>query len=231
MRCWIIVIGAEWSVYTVSSILKPRDRELVKKKLGEELLSTVKILYFTQEIECEYCEVTGRLLSELAELNGNLRLEVYDLERDRDLAERWRIDKIPATILLGERESWIRFFGVPSGYEFISLLEDIVDVSRGRSRLPPRALEMVKSVDKPLHIQVFVTPTCPYCPRAVRTAHQMALENPKIVADMVEVIEFPHLAQRYRVMAVPKTVVNDKVEFEGALPEIHYIEHVLQALS
>ncbi|GBC70739.1 NADH dehydrogenase [Candidatus Calditenuaceae archaeon HR02] len=215
----------------MNSILKPRDKEFVRKKLGEEVASTVRILYFTQEFECDYCEVTGRLLSELAELNGNLSLEVYDFERDRDLAERWRIDKIPATILLGERESWIRFFGVPSGYEFTTLLEDIVDVSRGRSRLSPRALEMVKSVDKPLHIQVFVTPTCPYCPRAVRIAHQMALENPKIVGDMVEVIEFPHLAQKYQVMAVPKTVVNEKIEFEGALPEIHYIEHVLQALA
>lgn len=214
----------------MSSILKPRDKEFVKKKLGAEVASTVRILYFTQEFECEYCEVTRRLLSELAELNGNLSLEVYDFERDRDLAEKWRIDKIPATILLGERESWIRFFGVPSGYEFTTLLEDIVDVSRGRSRLSPRALEMVKSVDKPLHIQVFVTPTCPYCPRAVRIAHQMALENPNIIGDMVEVIEFPHLAQKYQVMAVPKTVVNDKIEFEGALPEIHYIEHVLQAL-
>jgi len=214
----------------MSVILKPRDREFVRKKLEEGMRGGVRMLFFTQEIECEYCEVTRSLLEELSGLNSQLRLEVYDLVRDRDVADRWRIDKIPATLLLGEKERWVRFFGVPSGYEFVTLLEDIVDVSRGSSRLPPQALEMLKKVDKPLHIQVFVTPTCPYCPRAVRAAHQMAIENPNIVADMVEVIEFPHLAQRYQVMAVPKTVVNDRVSFEGALPELHYIEHVLQAL-
>ncbi|MEM2279026.1 MAG: thioredoxin family protein [Nitrososphaerota archaeon] len=214
----------------MGSILKPRDREFVKKKLDSELESQVRIAYFTQNFECEYCEVTRQLLEELTELNDALKLEVYDFERDRDKAETWRIDKIPATILLGERPMWVRFFGVPSGYEFLTLIEDIIDISRGRSRLSPQAVEMVKSVKEPLHIQVFVTPTCPYCPRAVRIAHQMAVENPNIVADMVEVIEFPHLGQKYGVMAVPKTVVNDKVEFEGALPELHYIEHVLQAL-
>ncbi|MCS7146375.1 MAG: thioredoxin family protein [Nitrososphaerota archaeon] len=214
----------------MSSILKPRDKEFVKKKFDAELKSNVRLVFFTQEFECEYCEITRKILEELAQLGGVLKLEVYDLERDKEVAERWRVDKIPATLLLGEKERWVRFFGVPSGYEFATLIEDIVDVSRGQSRLSSRALEMVKSVDRPLHIQVFVTPTCPYCPRAVRIAHQMAIENPNIVADMVEVIEFPHLAQKYQVMAVPKTVVNDVIHFEGALPELHYIEHVLHAL-
>lgn len=214
----------------VSSILKPRDREFVKKKFDEELKSSVRIIFFTQAFECEYCEVNRRLLEELSQLNKALSLEIYDFERDREEAEKWRVDKIPATLLLGEREMWVRFFGIPSGYEFVTLIEDIVDVSRGKSRLSAKAVEITRTINEPLHIQVFVTPTCPYCPRAVRIAHQMAIENPLITADMVEVIEFPHLAQKYQVMAVPKTVVNDKVYFEGALPEIHYIEHVLHAL-
>jgi glutaredoxin-like protein len=87
----------------------------------------------------------------------------------------------------------------------------------------------VRNISKPLHIQVFVTPTCPYCPKAVRTAHQLAIENPNITADMVESIEFPHLANRYSVMAVPKTVINDKIEFVGALPEEQFIDYVLKA--
>jgi glutaredoxin-like protein len=214
----------------MSSILKPRERELVERKLSEGVVGRVRIVNFNQEFECEYCEVTRRLLEEIAGLNSNIRLELYDFENDSSLAERWKVDKIPATLLFGKREYMVRFFGAPSGYEFATLLEDIVDVSRGVSRLSPQAKELVKRIDKPLHIQVFVTPTCPYCPRAVRIAHQMAIESQNVTADMVEVIEFPHLAQKYDVMAVPKTVVNDVVSFEGALPELHYIQHVLEAI-
>lgn len=87
----------------------------------------------------------------------------------------------------------------------------------------------MKSVTKPLHIQVFVTPTCPYCSIAVRTAHQLAIENLNITADMVESIEFPHLANRYSVMAVPKTVINDKIEFVGAPSEEEFVDYVLRA--
>ena len=64
-----------------------------------------------------------------------------------------------------------------------------------------------------------------------RLAHAMAMANPKIVAEVVEVSEFPHLAQRYQVHGVPKTVINDKVEVLGAVPEETFLAHVLRALS
>jgi glutaredoxin-like protein len=171
------------------------------------------------------------LAEELVEIgNGKLRLEVYDFERDADKASVWGVDKIPALLLHGAKEYKVRYFGLPAGYEFAALLDDIIDVSKGASRLSPSVRSKVKEINKPVHIQVFVTPTCPYCPRAVRTAHQMAIENELITADMVEAIEFPHLANKYDVMAVPKVVINDKVSFEGALPDTHFLEHVLMAI-
>ena len=72
---------------------------------------------------------------------------------------------------------------------------------------------------KPALIQVFVTPTCPYCPQAVNLAHRLAVENDLITADMVEVTEFPHLATKYHVMGVPRTVISDMIHFDGAVPE------------
>ncbi len=57
----------------------------------------------------------------------------------------------------------------------------------------------------------------------------MAIENPRIVADVVEASEFMTLAQKYNVMGVPKVVIDDKVEFEGALPEDLYVVQVLKA--
>jgi glutaredoxin len=77
----------------------------------------------------------------------------------------------------------------------------------------------VAQLKEPVHFQVFVTPTCPYCPRAVRLAHQLALESDVIRGDMVEAIEFPHLSVKYQVQGVPRTVINETVHIEGAVPE------------
>jgi|YelNatPaOPRAMG01_1025707.scaffolds.fasta_scaffold25872_3 glutaredoxin-like protein len=217
--------------WKVMVILKDKDREFVRSKFEKELEGEVRIIYFTQDFECEYCAETGELLKEVASLSNKIRMETYDFERDQDKARKWNIDKIPATLLFGQREYGVRFFGVPSGYEFATLLEDIVDVSRGVSRLSRQTKEALASIRVPIHIKVFVTPTCPYCPRAVRIAHQMAIETEYVTADMIEAIEFPQLANKYGVMAVPKVIINDLVSFEGALPEPQFLHYVMHAIE
>lgn len=111
------------------------------------------------------------------------------------------------------------------------MLEDIIDVSKGKSRLKENIKDEIKKINENLHIQVFVTPTCPYCPIMVHLAHQIAIENEKITADMVEVIEFPHLAQKYNVMGVPKIVINEMREVVGAIPEEILIEEIKAAIG
>jgi glutaredoxin len=88
---------------------------------------------------------------------------------------------------------------------------------------------MLAKIDKPLHLQVFVTPTCPYCPKAVRMAHKAAIENENITADMVEAAEFPHLSMRYNVRGVPRTVIGEDFPIEGAVPEMAFVEKVMEA--
>jgi len=213
------------------AILGERERKFLRSKFGKALRGEVRLLVFTQEFECEYCAEVRKLAQEVAEIDERIRAEVYDFQFDKELAKKLGVDKIPALLVLGEREYGVRFFGIPSGYEFTTLVEDIIDVSRGSSRLPEQVKEKVRKIDQQVHIQVFVTPTCPYCPIAVRTAHQLAIENEKIVSDMIEALEFPHLASRYQVMAVPKIVINDKVSFEGAVPEHVFVDYVLAAIE
>jgi glutaredoxin-like protein len=213
------------------AILGEKERRYLKSKFERELLGGVRLVSFTQEFECEYCAEVRSLAEEIAELDDRISAEVYDFQSDRSLAEKLRVDKIPALLIFGEKEYGVRFFGIPSGYEFMTLVDDIIQVSRRSSSLPAPLKEKVKQIDCPVHIQVFVTPTCPYCPVAVKTAHQMAIENMNITSDMIEVIEFPHLAHRYQVMAVPKIVINNRISFEGALPEALFIEHVLTAIG
>ncbi|MFQ5593380.1 MAG: thioredoxin family protein [Anaerolineae bacterium] len=215
------------------SLIPEKERRLVAEDLEAELSRRVKLLVFTQEFECDFCKETHQLVEELSELSDNLTMEVYDFVADEDVAAKYGVDKIPAIVILDEdgEDAGIRFYGIPSGYEFASLLEAIKLVGSGNLHLSANTLDMVKTIQEPVHIQVFVTPTCPYCPRAVVLAHQLAYASPWITADMVEATEFPHLSIKYNVMGVPRTVINENIHIEGAVPEPMLMPQLMQALS
>ncbi len=212
------------------------------------LVNPVKIINFTQTLECQYCKETRQMLGELVNLSDKLKLEVYNLVSDKDKVELYHIDKIPATVIAGTgteskivpltgppptvvKDYGIRYYGIPSGYEFASLLEAIEMVSTAKHELSDEVAEKIKLISEPVHIQVFVTPTCPYCPRAVYTGHQFAFLNDNIKTDMVEATEFPHLSMKYNVRGVPRVVINETHHFEGALPEEAYADEILKALA
>jgi len=210
-------------------MISDSDGEHLRSYLDQRMIDDVRLVLFTQEMECTFCKETRQIAELLSSLSRKVRLEVYDFIKDAERAKELQVDKIPALIPIGGKDYGIRFYGMPSGYEFISLVDAIIDASRGTTNLSEKTKGIVKTLNQPVHIQVFVTPTCPYCPRAVRLAHQLAVESDYVRADMIESVEFPQLAQRYSVMAVPKIVMNEKVEFVGALPEDHFVEHLLLA--
>ncbi|MFC1543107.1 hypothetical protein ACFL4K_01045 [Candidatus Neomarinimicrobiota bacterium] len=130
----------------------------VRKQLAG-LDQPVKLINFTQTIECAHCEDTRRLMEEVTALSDKLSLEVYNFIEDKDKAEEFQVDKIPATLVKGERDPGIRLFGIPSGYEFPTLLEAIAMVSRGASGLSAATKQKLATLTQPLHLQVFITPT------------------------------------------------------------------------
>ena len=213
------------------ALLQESDRQQIRQRL-EAMKDPVQLINFKQELECMYCRETRQLLEELAELSDKLTLQKYNFQIDSEEARTYGIDKIPATIVKSpDKDYGIRYYGIPSGYEFASLLEDILMVSSGESGLSEQSKAQIRGIQRPVHIQVFVTPTCPYCPMAVRLAHQIAMESEYVKADMIESTEFPHLAQKYEVMGVPKTVINETVTFEGAVPEEMFVQRVMDAVK
>lgn len=212
------------------AMIQERDRQEIMR-IFEELREPVKIINFTQKFECQYCSETRQLLEEVTELSDKLSIEVYDLMENKDEAEKYNIEKIPATVIMGDKDYGIRYYGIPSGYEFSSILQDILMVSKRDSGLSESSRQKLAVIQEPVHLQVFVTPTCPYCPPAVTLAHQIAMESDKVTADMIEASEFPHLSQRYQVMGVPKTVINDKSSVDGAVPEAHLVDQLLLSLE
>ena len=213
------------------ALLSEKDRKYLINEFNNKLNKEVKLIYFSQEIECNYCRETREILNELIGLSDKIKLEEYNFVNDKEMVEKYNIDKIPAIAVIGDKDYGIRYFGVPAGYEFSSLIEDIIDISNETTDLSENTKNKLKTIDKEIHIQVFVTPTCPYCPGAVRTAHKFAIESEYIRGDMVESTEFPQLANKYGVYAVPKIVINESISFEGALPEDNFLDYILSALK
>jgi glutaredoxin-like protein len=217
-------------------LISEKDAEFLRKEFETELVNPVKMIMFTQTIECQFCAETRQIVEEIAALSDKVTAHIYNFVTDKATADLYDVDKIPAIAIVrdedgGERDYGIRFFGIPSGYEFTSIIEDIMDVSRGESGLQPKTKEALAGITDPVHLQVFVTPTCPYCPQAVRLAHKLAIESDLIKADMVEAIEFPHLSNKYHVHGVPRTVINESVHQEGAVPEPLLMAKLLEAVG
>ena len=209
------------------SLIPDENKEQIRNQLAEMLVSPVRLIMFTQELECQFCVQTKQLVTELAGLNDKILAEVHDFVADTELAKQFGVDKVPAMVILGQKDYGIRLYGLPYGYEFQTLMSALGAVSQGKTDLSEETKAKLHALNVPVHIQVFVTLTCPHCPTAAAMAHKFAIENDLITADVIDANEFPQLAIKYGVMGVPKIVVNEKIEFVGAVPENMFLEHVL----
>jgi glutaredoxin-like protein len=218
------------------ALISPADQERLREDLAK-MTRPVRVLFFTQALDCETCLQTRQILDELPVLSDRISIEEVNFVLEADKASKYGVDRVPAIALLGqdelgvEHDSKIRFLGTPAGYEFISLIRAIRLVGGGPSELSAESRARVAAVDKPVTMHVFTTPTCPHCPRAVNMAHEMAWANPYITAYAVEVTEYPDLARRFHVTGVPKTVVDDTIEILGAIPEEEFINQALAAFT
>ncbi len=202
-----------------------------------ELSGTVEIVFFSKQENCEYCGEIEQLITEVAELNEKIETRILDIEMDSSEAEKFDVLEAPTLVILardGEEviDFGVRLLGAPAGHEFTSLIHDILMVSNQKTDLSDVTREFLGGLDKPLLLQVFVTPTCPYCPQAVLLAHKMAMESEWVQAEMVESTEFYDLANKYQVSGVPQTTINSGAgRVVGAVPEQVLVEQIQQAMG
>ena len=135
----------------------PQDEAEITKRLSE-MTHDVRVILFTQTLNCETCPETEQLLKALAVLSDKIKLEILNPLIDRDQATNYNISRVPAIILEGEKDYGIRFFGIPGGYEFASLLEGLVAVGKRQSGLSETSKELIAKLTEPLNLKVFVTP-------------------------------------------------------------------------
>ena len=213
------------------ALLSEQDRQTVRGHLAV-IEEPVRLLFFTQTFGApDTVTIAKQVLDEIVCLNDHLTLEEVNFVLEQDRARQYGVEQIPTIVLLkGDQDTRIRFLGAPAGYEFMSLIEAVILAGTNDSGLTPDSRALVAAhVTEPLNIQVFVTPTCPHCPRAVTLAHRLAVESPLITASCVEATEFMDLSRKFRVTGVPKTIVNGSIEILGALPEDQFVRTVVGA--
>ena len=140
------------------AILSPSDAGRVREMLAD-LPNPVRLVFFTQTLNCETCEPTKQILGEVAELSGQITIEEHNFLLEKDTAAGYGIDRVPAIAVVGAKDYGIRFLGIPSGYEFMSLIDAIKLVSAGDSRLSEPSRAVLAGIGSPVVLQVFVTPT------------------------------------------------------------------------
>ncbi|MEN8241634.1 MAG: thioredoxin family protein [Chloroflexota bacterium] len=197
----------------------------------------VEILYFGQKADCEYCADVLQLVNEVAELHDLISVQAFDLQADQAEADKYNVAASPSLVIAAKNgdqllDYGVRFRGAPAGHEFTTLILDLLNVSKRRTDLTEETREYIQTLTEPLLLQVFVTPTCAYCPPAVLLAHQMAMESDLVQAEMVESTEFRDLADEYMVSGVPQTTINAGAgTVVGALPEPVMIERLQSILT
>jgi glutaredoxin-like protein len=188
----------------------------ISKKISK-MDSVVKFRLFVTKKDPDSANVMENFLNEVASASDKLSFEKLVIEQDKEEAAKYGIMAVPAFAIEGSEHRKVLFYGIPLGQEFSTFLLDIVDVSNLNPNIPDEFKKKAKELEK-LHIIVFVNENCPYCPQAAKLAHDLAIINPNIQADVIDTAQFKPIAGAFNVTSVPTTVLDKKLAIRGLKP-------------
>ncbi|TCS83686.1 glutaredoxin-like protein [Tepidibacillus fermentans] len=138
-----------------------RDKETIRNMFSEQMKGKTHIRFFSSKSGCDYCEDTQEILEELAALTDKIDLQILDKDQNTEEVSRYQVDKFPAIVFVKEdgTDTGVRFYGIPSGYEFSTLIEDIIDIANNKTGLSQSTIDQLKNITQDVTISVFVTPT------------------------------------------------------------------------
>lgn len=192
-------------------VLSPQDLEFIKQKFAREMVNVVPIVMLKSQ-NCELCPTLEQLLKEIASVSdGKIDLVVNELNETHK--ELLGVDRGPV-ILMG-RHVEIRYTGAPLGEEAWAFLEAIVLLSN-RNHQFKNYEDKLSALKNRIKIETIVTPQCPVCPHSALLAHNVAVaSNGRVISDIVEAYEFPEIADKYHVTAVPTVVLSVNGNYNG----------------
>jgi alkyl hydroperoxide reductase subunit AhpF len=146
------------------SLLSPSDAQLLRNEFNV-MTRPVRLLFFTQTLGCETCLTTRQILDELPALSDKVSIEEVNFILEPEKARQFGVDRVPAIVPVWrdeqdvDQDSRIRFLGTPAGYEFVNLIQAVLLVGGGPTRLSEETRTKLAALDRPLTMQVFTTPT------------------------------------------------------------------------
>lgn len=215
-----------------------REQEYLRQKFRDELVGEVRIEHFTQREmglfvpgrqPCPSCKPARQMVEELSRLTNKIRLRVYEFSQETQAAARWGVDHIPASVVHTADGRHFKYYGVPLGHQFVAFVEGIVNLSRADVALSKDAAKLLSRLNKDVHVQVMVAPNCNYSPYVARVVQQMAINSQHVKADILDIGEFPHLAERFNVRSVPTVIIDGRFVIAGAAPDTTLAEQIVRA--
>ena len=142
---------------TAVSMLSDKDKKYVASTLAG-MRSDVRLVLFSRDGgECKYCDDAEGLLADVAGAAPRVTVEVLSLKKDAARARDLGIDKVPGIALLGKKDYSLRYFGLPSGYDFVPFVETILAVANDDPGISAESVAMLAKLKKPVQLSVFVT--------------------------------------------------------------------------
>lgn len=215
-----------------------RERRVIQQRLAAELKGRVRIDYFTQRKlaivvpgreECRFCEEIGAALTEIAALHPRIALRVHEFGEARAEAARLGVQRVPCTVVRGQANRPLRFYGLPGGQQFATLIETIIVSSLPGAEVEAAARAVLRKLREPVQVSVFVTPACEYSAAVADAAYRMALAQSQVKAEVVEITEFPELVERFAVTATPTTVIDGRIVVRGLVDETELAVHIVRS--
>ena len=217
-----------------------QDQDYLRRLFSESLKGPVKIEHYTQRPlaiivpgreECRFCNEARQTLQEISSLSPRLSLRVHDVGDEPDVVARNAIEHVPATVLRGQVNRPLRFYGFFSGTLFPAMIETITRISGTGTDLSSRTKRRLQRIRDEIQIQLFVSPSCPYSPGMMDLVYRCALEAHRIKASVIETAEYPRLIDAYQLRAVPFTRIGERLSFAGAVDEDGLIDQIMRVVE
>ena len=225
-------------------VFSAKDSEQLRAYFDEHLNEPIKLLVFSQSvrlpedplpIQQELCKDAVEVMTEIAGHSELIDVEIAQYDQHRDLAATYNIEQVPAIVVLPQDETQpdpgLRFYGVPSHYEFLTFLDVLSGLSKGVADLQINTLKALEKLEHDVHIKVFYTQNCALCPMVTHMAYQFALASDKIFTETLDAGEFPQYAQFYGVKGVPYIILNEKTRKMGVRSESDFLKLVQESVS
>jgi thioredoxin reductase (NADPH) len=226
---WLLLENARWypEGESMAEGQLPDDiKKVIKETFFKELKENVALEVYTKPgVNDQFNDATVSLIKALSSLSDKLKVSFYAVDDEQSVKRN--VHRSP-TVLIAPDKYRIRYTGAPLGEEGRSLLVAILMASTGRSVLTAPAMEKIIGLKEKRDIQVFVSPTCPYCPQQVLSAFSAAIVKPDLItAEAVEIYENQDLAENLGSLSVPQTFINGIFTGMGLQPEEFFVESLL----